>query len=183
MQLLTKRLLRLWLILGLPAAALCLYAAYGKYKSMQFFKQSGEYWQQAYQQRQTTGVRGMLDPVVELGRAMHHHNDAATSFDLYVVSALVLATLPITFAVARALFRWIWVNPALTRTEPTQDPPRAFSLRSGLPRRLIAVGAVIALALGMLACYPDKTIGTLVSIGVQVLVIGVALWLVRRFRK
>jgi len=113
-----RRMFRLWLVLGLPAAIYCGYQANQSDNFSEEFNSQAQLWQERIDTQKSGGLRGMFDPVEEINTMRAWARESQERRDRFFFAMVVLITLPLPIGMVILGRRWIWGH------TPASEPSR-----------------------------------------------------------
>jgi hypothetical protein len=183
-----RRAIRAWLILLLPLAAFFAYRAADAHFDAQNALASAENWYQEDLRQEREGIpKGTfsIDPKDMHRDSIRWHYNSVERRDSSAMWAALLLTLPLAGWLGVRVARWIWVG-----GKQNEGPAAAIEgigfVRSRVAKlgkaALLLVPATVAVAT-MFLFAPAAAGKVLVSTAVQAVVVVLAVWLYRQFKR
>jgi hypothetical protein len=181
------RLIRLWLVIGVPLACWSAYEAWDAFQKISFWDGQIESWRVRLADQEKKGFNhGMVDPYKSLMESMDYRTQSAERANNLTLIAAALMAMPVIGVIILKIFEWVWAGPSQTRNIE-KSAPSSRSWRnlatSDRVRWGLGIGGLLVFTGIMYAFRPESTTTTLIQVLVQVGVLGVVLALIKFFRR
>lgn len=181
------RLIRLWLVVGVPLACWSGYEAWDAFQSISFWDSQIESWRARWSEQERTGLsNGMVDPYKHLMESIGYKTESVERANIMTVIAAVLVAMPVIGAIILKAAEWVWAGqPTASDLEKSAVSFKSWRevLLSKRAKWIFSAGGILLFTAVMYALRPESTTTTLIQVGIQVGVLGVVLALIKYFRR
>ncbi len=181
------RLIRLWLVVGVPLACWSAYEAWDAFQSINVWNDQIEYWRARWAEQERTGVNnGMLDPYKQLMESIDYKTESVERANIMTVIAAVLVAMPVIGAIILKAADFVWAGPPISSNiEKSAASFKSWRevLLSKRAKWIFGAGGILLFTAIMYALRPEITTTTLIQVGIQVGVLGAVLAVIKFFRR
>jgi hypothetical protein len=181
------RLIRLWLVIGVPLAFWSAYEAWDSYQKINFWDTQIEYWRVRLTEQESMGRNaGLLDPHKSLMEAMGYRTESVKTANSLTWVAVMLMAMPVVGAVILKVSEWVWAGqPPASNIENGARSSKSWRevLLSKQAKWSLGLGGILVFTGIMYALRPESTTTTVIQVIVQVGVLGIVLALIKFFRR
>lgn len=181
------RLIRLWLVVGVPLACWSAYEAWDAFQSINVWNDQIEYWRARWAEQERTGVNnGMLDPYKQLMESIDYKTASVETANIMTVIAAVLVAMPIIGAIILKAADFVWAGPPIASNfEKSAVSFKSWRevLLSKRAKWIFSAGGILLFTAVMYALRPQSTMTTLIQVGIQVGALCAVLALIKYFKR